>query len=96
MLHPVELLLSSTAMLERMVKPGMPMRMELINLHVSCTLVLQAAVDAYGHTDVKLWIRYIQHQQQMAQGSGSLYWRACKQLQDADAFVAAFNSMQTV
>ena len=80
-----------------------------LDLHAECIKVynvlalaegslcmLQAAVDAYGQTDVNLWIRYIQHQQQMVQGSGSLYWRACKQLQDADAFVAAFNSLQQV
>jgi len=49
---------------------------------------LQAAVDAYGKWDTQLWLRYAKFQAAKGHGSGSIYWRASKALEDPSDFVA--------
>ncbi|KAK9828324.1 hypothetical protein WJX74_008746 [Apatococcus lobatus] len=61
--------------------PGLAVFNAVLDLEIACEAAeaskqgpyriqqtFEAAVDAYGQTDVNLWIRYIQHQQQMVQG----------------------------
>lgn len=49
---------------------------------------LQAAVGAYGKWDTRLWLRYAKFEAAKGRGSGIVYWRACKALEDPTEFVA--------
>lgn len=44
-------------------------------------------MDAYGGQDWRLWLRYLQYQQQHGKGAGQVYWRAVKALEDPEPFV---------
>ena len=47
----------------------------------------QAAVGAYGGQDWRLWLRYLQWEQQRGKGAGEVYWRAVKALVDPEPFI---------
>ncbi|GAB4819004.1 hypothetical protein N2152v2_006050 [Parachlorella kessleri] len=49
--------------------------------------VFEAAVDAYGEHDWRLWLRYLQFEQQHGKGAGQVYWRAVKALADPELFI---------
>ncbi|KAG2432848.1 hypothetical protein HXX76_008581 [Chlamydomonas incerta] len=54
------------------------------------TDLYEAAVAAYGHSEVDLWIGYAGWVVAGGKGAGQVYWRATKQLAEPDAFVAAY------
>ncbi len=43
---------------------------------------------AYGGQDWKLWLRYMQYEQQSRKGAGQVYWRAVKALEDPEPLIA--------
>lgn len=47
----------------------------------------QAAVDAYGQDDVRLWLRYAKFEAAEGRGSGSVYWKATKTLAAPESFI---------
>lgn len=54
--------------------------------HPCCPV--QGAVDAYGAQDARLWLRYLEQEQQHGKGAGQVYWRAVKALDDPEPFIA--------
>lgn len=44
-------------------------------------------MDAYGQEDAVLWLRYARFESRQGKGSGGVYWRATKALDDPEAFV---------
>ncbi len=54
------------------------------------TDLYEAAVGAYGHSEVDLWIGYARWVVAGGKGAGQVYWRATKALAEPDAFVAAY------
>ena len=55
--------------------------------------LFEAAVAAYGHIDVELWLQYAHYEAAAAaQGAGSVYWRATRALADPDAFCTRYHT----
>ncbi|PNH07975.1 U3 small nucleolar RNA-associated protein 6 [Tetrabaena socialis] len=50
----------------------------------------EAAVSAHGSSEVDLWVGYARWLVRCGKGAGQVVWRAAKELEDADAFVAAY------
>ena len=48
----------------------------------------QAAIKAYGKEDVLIWVRYAKLLEKSGQGYGNLAWRASKNLESPEDFVA--------
>lgn len=54
----------------------------------------EAAAQAYGSCDVELWLDWALYQQQvLRQGSGTVYWRAVKELQQPDTFIERYQQL---
>ncbi|GFR40073.1 hypothetical protein Agub_g616 [Astrephomene gubernaculifera] len=54
------------------------------------TDLYEAAVAAHGKTETDLWIDYAQWLVRCGKGAGQVYWRATKELEDPDAFIAQY------
>lgn len=58
------------------------------------TALYDAAVLAYGGTEVDLWLGYARWLASCGHGTGPVCWRAAKELQDPSDFVAQFRQLQ--
>ena len=50
-------------------------------------------MEAYGKLDAALWILYAQFEQGRGLGTGNIYWRATKDLENPAAFVAEMSAL---
>ncbi len=53
--------------------------------------LFEAAVAAYGREDAEVWLRYARWERRaLRRGGGSVCWRAGKELDDPDGFMARY------
>lgn len=64
----------------------------LLNSAITSLWCLQAAVGAHGKEDVVMWVRYARYLQKLGKGYGTIAWRASKELNSPDEFIALMSS----